>query len=171
MVIDWSKPDEARKVIVGDRCHSSLVCNERDVMTFENMGYQVEEKDKKTAEVSMSDGEANYGNYNELNALIGKGIPFYGYHGEGGEYGASVFACDGKTVAWAECNRNGDVMVTLDDSRQPEESSMNAANEYLDTLDEAKRCCMEHADVLSAIGAGPGMAGDYRRRKKKKETV
>jgi len=33
-------------------------------------------------------------------SVIPSGIPYYGYHGEGGDYGAGEFACDGKTFRY-----------------------------------------------------------------------
>ena len=87
---------------MGDRCYSTVVCAERDRDVFEKMGYRLEESKALSADgneipgaVVMLDEQANYGNYDELTALIG--IPFLVCGGScPGAYGDHLIVSDGK---------------------------------------------------------------------------
>jgi len=139
---------------MGDRCYSEVTCNKRHVYYFIDMGYREENgSGYQGEEVHLVDEEANYANYDDLNELGGKGIPFHGSHTEGSCYGAFCFASVGLGCSWVSCDRDTNLMVRFSESdRAPVESDIEEACNYLDILEKAIKFCREDIYALAVIG-------------------
>jgi hypothetical protein len=78
----------------------------------------------------FEDAEANYGGQGIREDLEKEGLPFVGYHDDGDDYGALVFAYDGTT--YADCAGSPDgLMCIVDDDGEPNKASLQNAREYL----------------------------------------
>ena len=147
---------------MGDRCYSALTCNKKHIKIFIDIGYYKEGEETDNA-VSMAEDEANYGNYEDLNGLEGKGIPFYGYHGEGGCYGASRFASDGREIAWLQCDHEGFLVVRFDEDKLDIESGdVDQARHYVEVEKRAKEYCRTDPDELASYGNPIPTAADKK---------
>jgi len=87
---------------MSDRCSLSLrTAREHYALAEEIVGVSQEYTEPKAGE-PLVDHESNYGASDERRMLAERGVPFYGYHGEGGNYGPYCFAaCDGEMI---ECS-------------------------------------------------------------------
>jgi len=63
--------------------------------------------------------EANYGWLKQREAAAQAGIPFYGTHGEGGEYGAGGFASLDGEMFDAPLNNEGYMFIAINDELNP----------------------------------------------------
>lgn len=117
---------------MGDRCFMQITCRRQDQARFEALGFRYECKSSTDGSVvDLIDEEANYAHYDQLP----QDIPYHGYHGAGGEYGSHDLACDGQTYAEVESGRDGDYVVTWDDTtRQPSVKSLERIRAYLIVL-------------------------------------
>ena len=92
---------------MGDRCYVSLTCREQDVSKFEELGFEREKwpSEGKEVGVAIVGQEMNYAATSELEELAHAGIPFYGAHGSGDEYGEMLFAsAHGESLWISHCN-------------------------------------------------------------------
>ena len=138
---------------MSDYCYSHIWCNERHVAPFRALGYIIENSKTGSCAIEIEDDQANYGHYTELIKLGTTGIPFYGYHTKGGEYGASCFCADGRSVFWAEANHSGNLVVAFDEEIcQPSKPDIDNAIAYVECLKIAKKYVNNDLDVLAAIG-------------------
>lgn len=91
---------------MGDRCYVRLECRRRDLQRFLDEGFQEDGDagDPETRDgVVVVDTERNYG----LQCGDFKGAVFFGRHDAGDDYGACVFASDGKESVEAEAGHGG----------------------------------------------------------------
>jgi hypothetical protein len=65
-------------------------------------------------------------------------VPYLGWHGEGGDYGACQFACDGGKYAEAECIHGCVLAVRVDDDGNPDKQAVRRMKQYLAVLKRAK---------------------------------
>ncbi len=88
---------------MSDRCYVELICAPQHEKEFEEIGFHQEytEECPKGA-LRMMDGEANGAAQKELENLAAQGLPFYGWHGPGCEYGAALFVSDGKKCVFQD---------------------------------------------------------------------
>lgn len=103
---------------MGDRCYMQITCRKQDVKKFtekESYGFDVEDKGGKLVQLGVD--EVNYGNTGDLP----KGIPFIGWHSEGGGYGGRFFATDGTVFDGVEQGHgnNGYVVQFDEDTGEP----------------------------------------------------
>lgn len=136
---------------MGDRCHSALICAERDKSVFEKLGYKLEESQALSVDgneissaVVMVDEEADSGHYDELTALTG--IPFLVCNGScPGVYGDHLIVSDGKEWRYSEA---------LHESNYPavrvEFSGVIRSSE----VDDARKYWMVYSTALAAITLG-----------------
>lgn len=67
-------------------------------------------------------------------------LPYHGFHGPGGNYGAHHLACDGKQYADVETGHDGGYLIHWNDAtRQPDEPSLRRIHEYLAILESARQ--------------------------------
>jgi hypothetical protein len=74
----------------------------------------------------------------EIHDLRDAGVAFYGTHGQGVEYPAEAFACDGKTLVFVELS-DQDVVVRLNSRGKPLAVDVANARQYRKVLAAAKR--------------------------------
>ena len=122
---------------MSDHCFMQITCRREDQARFEALGFHNECKSSTDGSVvDLLDEEANYAHHDQLP----QDIPYYGYHGAGGEYGAYDLACDGQTYAEVETGRDGDYVVTWDaTTQQPALKSLERIRAYLTVLAAAGR--------------------------------
>jgi len=88
---------------MSDRCYVELVCAPQHEKEFEEIGFHQEyEEDAPKGTLRMVDIEANGAAQEDLESLAELGIPFYGWHGPGCEYGAALFASAGKKYVFQD---------------------------------------------------------------------
>ena len=77
---------------MSDSCWLWIRLREEHLQRFiEITGAQAAEMDSEKGFVSITEECAPYAYYDPLRALAEEGIPFYGHHGNGGNYGAMEF--------------------------------------------------------------------------------
>ena len=82
---------------MSDRCWLSIEFRKEalpkfnEILEYENEFWDEAEMDEETIQATIY--EANYGWYNEIQALAKAGLTFTVSHGAGGEYGPCVYAC------------------------------------------------------------------------------
>jgi len=74
----------------------------------------------------------------ELRDLRDAGASFYGRHGQGAEYPAEAFACDGKSLVFVELS-DQDIVVRLGRGGKPLVRDIRNARKYREVLAAAKR--------------------------------
>ena len=96
---------------MSDCCYMSVTCRKQDAKRFEDIGFEEidEEETPKGILVEMEDEQANAAHYGKLPI----DIPYYGFSGSGGDYGPSLFACDGKKYIEINCNEYREPMVPI----------------------------------------------------------
>ena len=122
---------------MGDRCHSALICAERDESIFEKLGYKLEESQALSVDgkeipgaVVMMDEEADSGHYDELTALTG--IPFLVCNGScPGVFGDHLIVSDGKKWHYSEAlNESNYPAVRVEAGGVIQESELEDARKY-----------------------------------------
>lgn len=127
---------------MGDRCHVSLTCRQTDF--DKELKYHFHEDEKGVGWIKCDEDEANYAYCNELEEWQGKGIPFYGRHDSGGNYGAGLFACDGKELAECSSDDYGCPVCSINDDGSVKQVDLDNVHEYQRVLKEAKRLVGPH---------------------------
>jgi hypothetical protein len=133
---------------MGDRCHSTLVCAERDKSIFEKMGFRLEESQALSADgeeipgaAVMVDEEASNGHYDELIAL--KGAPFLVCNGAcPGAYGDHLIVSDGKKWHYSEA---------LHESNYPAVRAESGGVIQVSEVDEARTYWMVYSSAVAEI--------------------
>jgi hypothetical protein len=121
---------------MGDRTDMNVTVNEKHFYVLEEIDNSYETFDGGPAVdgeiVTLHYAEMNYGGCALLDALQERGVPFYGDHGDGGEYGAMRFAFDGnKYGEWYEDAHNGYLTVPVLEDGEVEAESLHAVREFL----------------------------------------
>jgi hypothetical protein len=104
------------------------------VARFEELGFSLDADQKPAPVVEMFQEEADYAHEGELPT----DIPFYGWHGSGGDYGSCGFACDGARLCYVEMLQNGGPAVEVSERGIGTESHRRALS-YFAALTKAKR--------------------------------
>jgi hypothetical protein len=112
---------------MGDRCYVEITVRECDRDEWESLGYD-EEGDDTEGALNLADTERNYGVSDSLD--LAEGCPMFGYHSEGGEYPAMLFAYDGEIFLKHECNQNRCVVIECH-PEGPSSEDIEAAQEFL----------------------------------------
>jgi hypothetical protein len=103
-----------------------VTCLLKDKKVFEDLGFVAESETATTCE--LEDSEANYAH----NSDMPKNIPYFGWHGAGGDYGAMKFCCDGEVLDEAPTDGDGTLIVVWDEKADaPTERSVRHVREYL----------------------------------------
>jgi hypothetical protein len=111
-----------------------VTCLPKDKKVFEDLGFQVQ--DEKLTACTMEEYEANYAHCDEMP----ENIPYYGYHAEGGEYGANEFCCDGEALFEAPLHKDGHLVVFWDEKTDsPNEKSVARLKGYLAARERIKK--------------------------------
>lgn len=98
---------------MGDRCYARITVRKQDQEAWEALGYDDCDGESGENFIELVDYERNYG-VTEWGDDLAVGCPMFGYHDEGGEYAAQVFAYDGETFLSHECNHNRMPVVEAD---------------------------------------------------------
>jgi hypothetical protein len=110
--------------IMGDRCHLQLTLRREDLDRFgailnEPAGstwWNEEYNEPAPGIVEVGIHEANYALFDEREQAAREGIPFFGNHGEGGDYAGCAFAGIGGRQIEVYTDRDGLLCVQLDES-------------------------------------------------------
>jgi len=91
--------------------------------------------------------EINYGGYDERHELARRGVPFFGHHSAGDDYGPLAFAaCDGH-LDEIDADHNGKPSVVVDESTGlPTQEAQELAKQYVARL-KLTRQKLQHRDV------------------------
>ena len=110
-----------------------VTCRRQDTKRFDDLGFTEQDpygdppKGDPSPIVEMVDQEANYAHYEEMPT----DIPYYGFNGAGDNYGASVFACDGKQYAEAGGDGDGSFVVDWSETNDlPTDDSLDRIRTY-----------------------------------------
>lgn len=110
---------------MGDRCYLELTIRQSDLSRFapyidvepdEKWWDRLDEEEDLPGIVTGSVYEANYAWYDERMNAAKAGIPFYGYHAEGGEYGSYAFASWAGNLHEAPLNHDGALILAVDEN-------------------------------------------------------
>ncbi len=134
---------------MGDRCYLELTQRKADLPRFapfvdakpeeEWWDYQ-DDIDGHPDLVTCCVYEANYAWYDERQAAAKAGIPFYGTHGDGGEYGPYAFAALDGEMLEAPLSHDGYLILALDDDLKPvDPADLQHLRAYTTKLKAVKR--------------------------------
>ena len=112
---------------MGDRCYMQITLHQRDMDRFAAIlstppgePWWDEEIDEPAAGlVRVALNEANYALYDEREEAARVGVPFLGWHGDGGDYGGYAFASLRGVQREAPINRDGDLELAVDRDLMP----------------------------------------------------
>jgi hypothetical protein len=139
---------EKGNTTMSDRCHSTLVCAERDKNVFEKMGYRLEVSQALSVDgneipgaVVMVDEDANNGHYDELTALTD--FPFLVCNGScPSVYGGHVIVSDGKEWHYSDSLHESDYPAVRVESGGVIRSA---------EVDDARKYWMVYSTAVAAI--------------------
>ncbi len=107
---------------MGDRCYVRMTLKDEDLVRFgKYLGVKPgerwwdEQDEPGDGLIGVGIFEANDGLTDQRGEAAKAGIPFFGWHGEGGEYGGAEFASLGGEMLECETNRDGELVLVLDD--------------------------------------------------------
>ena len=139
---------------MGDRCYIDITMRRADLPRFapfidEQAGDEWwDDEDEHAGHpdlVTVRVYEANYAWGDERQAAAVDGIPFFGSHGEGGEYGPYAFASlDGEQLE-VQVNHDGYMVVSVDDNLQ-----------MLDDIEHLRAYVAKVRAVKKLFGIGEG---------------
>ncbi len=138
---------------MGDRCYMRVYCLRKDSPLFEQLGFTLDgsvglqdgklnhnlDDDEVSAVVSLVDEEANYAHSGDMP----KGVPYYGFHGAGGDYGSCEFARLSEENETVGCTHNGGPAVEVDDDGNPKQPQLERVRNYQRLKREVKALFME----------------------------
>jgi hypothetical protein len=133
---------------MSDAAWTKIICRPEHRAVFEKGGFREDPyetpKDLPGA-AAMIDEQANYGAWSELQAIAKKGgVPFFGQHGAGTEYGVGRYACDGSRFVTVECGHGGgDPVVEVGPDGIPDKDQLKQVAEYYEVLAAAKKAISE----------------------------
>ena len=123
---------------MGDRCAMTVTFHERDRELVEGLLGPWEQEDA-CADLpgctTLWIGEVNYAAYDERDELARRGVPFFGHHGAGDDYGPMTFAaCDGD-LDQIDADHDGKPSVRIDEeSGLPTPEAPAQARQYVARL-------------------------------------
>lgn len=141
---------------MGDFCYMNLNCEEKDVLLFEDMGFNREKADLKKGWVSMVDDEASGAHYDEITELV-PGHRFFGFYGNGDNYLAHSFASNGRRYVEVK-NHDGDDCAEFNKKgffSDSERTNYLLYRHILGELDHGKDCCCVDERFLGVFNADP----------------
>ncbi len=107
---------------MGDRCYVRMTLKQDDLDRFgQYLGAKPgehwwdEQDEPGDGLVGVGIFEANYGLTDQRMEAARAGIPFFGWHGDGGEYPGYQFASLDGEMLQCETNRDGELVLVLDD--------------------------------------------------------
>ena len=141
---------------MSDRCYLSVTVEAARLDEFKQIvfgGQGAEEQESSDLAVNLVDYEANYAMYDELVKAAAAGIQFYGYHGEGGEYGPGYFFSKGGIYHEWEISKanNGFCVVVNNDGTIPQDEQEKLRMFVLARSDVERRL----SDALYALVTEP----------------
>ena len=101
---------------MSDRCYLQVVVANSDVKRFMEIVMRRDNWSSVTEGLNATEFEeyeANYAMYDELSEAAKKGCLFYGYHGNGSEYGPGEFYGADNAYAERECGHNGGFVLPV----------------------------------------------------------
>lgn len=112
---------------MGDWCYLEITMRKADLPKFalhlheppDKPWWDDEKKDNPPGLATVRVFEANYAWYDEREAAAKAGLPFYGKHGEGGEYGPYAFASSDGGMLETPLDRDGELTMAVDEDLQP----------------------------------------------------
>jgi hypothetical protein len=131
---------------MGDRCYFQLTCLAKDAPLFEPLGFYAEENDDGTCD--MIDQERDAADTDDLP----KDVPYFGYHGNGGDYGSGVFACDGSEFVECESDHDGYPTARVNGDGEVDEETLRVARSYVQVRARAEALLLQTANVGAAGG-------------------
>jgi len=134
---------------MGDRCYLEITMRRADLPLFaphvdagaDDEWWDIaDDVDNHPDLVTVGVYEANYAWQSARDAAAASGIPFFGTHEEGGEYGPGGFAaCDGAMLD-VELRHGGYMIIALDDDLKPvDPDDLAHLREYVAKLRAVKR--------------------------------
>ena len=132
---------------MGDRCYLEITLRREDLSRFAehvNAAPEAEWWDHVTEEeecsgvVTLSLHGANYAWFDERTEAAKAGIPFYGRHDSGGEYGPYCFASWRGNLHEAPVDHDGNLCVAVDEDLKPIGSDLAFLRRYVRTLKKVK---------------------------------
>jgi len=112
---------------MGDRCYMQITLRQRDMDRFAAIlntppgepwwDEEIDEPGKGVVRVALQD--VNHGLHDARQEAARAGIPFMGWHGEGGDYGGCEFASLHGVQREAPINRDGDLELAVDRDLMP----------------------------------------------------
>ena len=112
---------------MSDRCYMEVRCKKEHAPIFEKLGFTVRDEGYAPGIVELVDEGANYAHYNEMP----NEVPYFGWHGAGGEYGSCAFACEGNGYVDADMDANGELVVRVSDRGQPSKTDLKMVRRYV----------------------------------------
>lgn len=133
---------------MGDAAWTKVICRPEHRAVFEEEGFAEEPGEAPKdlpGSAAMIDEQANYGAWSELDAIAKEGgVPFYGEHGAGVEYGEGCYACDGKRFSSVDCRHGGGhPVVDVGPDGVPDRDQLEQVAEYYEVLAAAKKAISE----------------------------
>lgn len=142
---------------MGDRCYVYVHCREsdREVVNDTIYGEGCEGEDETGHDeipgwCGLGFEECNYAATGPRDELLKRGIPFYGSHCAGGDYGAGAFACDGECMMDVETDHDGFPVARVGDDGNVDANSLATVRRYQVLEARAKA-----AEVGEYVIAGP----------------
>ena len=134
---------------MGDRCALTMTFHERDREVVEEVLGTWEQEDPHPdlpGCLTVWFSEMNYGACNEREELANRGVPFFGYHCAGDDYGPLAFAaCDGR-IDEIDADHQGKPSVVIDErSGIPTGESLRLAKEYVQRLKRAHQALRQRS--------------------------
>lgn len=100
-------------------------------------GYEIVEDEEDW--ICIGFDETNYGWTDNRDAAAKAGVPFFGYHGEGGTFGSSMFASDGEKMLECSCNRGLEPTVRVNELGCIIDQDLVSAREFIVLQKKAKK--------------------------------
>jgi hypothetical protein len=130
---------------MGDRCYLEMSVAEVDLPKLKKIVGDVNLYDdgKEKGIANIVEDEVNYGWVDELQKLAERCVAFYGWHGEGNDYGSSSFCGLGGKIYWMRTSHGED--VTEFDNGRPVDDSVRIARLFYEAWDAAERMVKKRA--------------------------
>ena len=112
---------------MGDRCYLEMTLRRADLTRLaphvdappDEKWWDEEAEEKDSGLVTVTVHEANYAWTDERREAAEAGIPFFGSHGEGGEYGPYAFASLDGDLLEVPLSHDGDMILAVDERLEP----------------------------------------------------
>lgn len=101
---------------MGDRTWMRIIIRPADEAAITEVLGGMEMRDElEDGSLLLDDSEMNYGAASARQLLAHRGVPFYGRHGEGGEYGGTAFASTGAGIMYEwQVDHDGAPTLSID---------------------------------------------------------